>query len=315
VVHSIAGFYVVLAAISIFSSFFNPAQSISVRSSVPKEGLRSANGLMQQVYFVMRIVGPSTAALMVHHFGAQTCFVLDTVSFLASGTLIASLTLIVPSVKRGPDPLPAEISGIERILSDMREATGFILHHAALLFVIVALCACMFVLGCSGPLIALYVRDVLHATGNTFAFTFAMIGLGLIVGVNGLNIFGKHLKSNTQIYYGLGGIAVGTLILAALPFVATAVFGCFFMGCSAAGILVPSQVVIQQATPLEMLGRVISTASSASFTTQVSGLVLCGVLTEHTSIRAVFAVSAALLVAIILIGKLWMEPKGDLAFA
>jgi MFS family permease len=315
VVHSIVGFYLVLAAISVFSSFFNPAQSISVRSAVPLEGLRSASGLMQQVYFVMRIVGPSTAALMVHHFGAHTCFVLDTASFLASGTLIASLTLVVPSAKRGPHTLQAEVSGIERIVADMREAVGFIQHHAALLFVVVALCACMFVLGCSGPLIALYVRDVLHATGNTFAFTFAMIGLGLIVGVNGLNIFGKHLKNTTQVYYGLGGIAVGTLVLASLPFLAAAVFGCFFIGCSAAGILIPSQVLIQQETPLEMHGRVISTTSSASFTTQVSGLVLCGVLSEYTSIRMVFVVSSALLVAIILVGKLWIEPKGDPAFA
>ena len=309
VVHSIVGFYLVLAAISIVSSFFNPAQTIAVRAAVPYHGLRAANGIMQQVYFVMRIVGPSTAALMVHHFGAQTCFVLDTASFLASGTLIASLTLLLPSTTSDPHPLQAEISGIRRILADMREATSFILHHAALLFVIVALCACMFVLGCSGPLIALYVRDVLHATGNTFAFTFAMIGLGLIVGVNGLNTFGKHLKSTTQVYYGLSGIAVGTLILAALPFVSAAVFGCFCIGCSAAGILVPSQILIQQETPLDMLGRISATASSASFTTQVLGLVLCGVLTEHTSIRIVFVVSTTLLAAIILVGKLWMEPK------
>jgi hypothetical protein len=64
-----------------------------------------------------------------------------------------------------------------------------------------------------------------------------------------------------------------------------------------------------------MHGRVISTTSSASFTTQVSGLVLCGVLSEYTSIRMVFVVSSALLVAIILVGKLWIEPKGDPAFA
>jgi MFS family permease len=312
IVHSILGFYLVLAAISVVSSFFGPAQGISIRAAVPYEGLRAANGLMQQVYFVMRIVGPSTAALMVHHFGARACFVMDTASFLASGTLIASLTLILPASKRDAHPVQAELSGIARILADMREATGFILHHAALLFVIVALCACMFVLGCAGPLIAIYVRDILHATGSTFAFTFAMIGFGLIVGVNGLNTFGKHLKNTTQVYYGLCGIALGTLILATLPFVATTVAGCFVIGCSAAGILVPSALLMQQETPVEMLGRVNSTAGSASFTTQVAGLVLCGVLTEHTSIRIVFGISTGLLAAIILVGKVWIEPKEPL---
>jgi MFS family permease len=309
VVHSIFGFYVVLAAISVVSSFFGPAQTVAVRSAVPYHGLRSANALMSQVYYIMRIVGPSTAALLVHHFGAQTCFVFDTVSFLASGSLIASLPLIFPRTPRDPNALEAELSGIARILADMREATTFILHHASLLFIIVALCACMFVLGCSGPLIAIYVRDVLHATGNTFAFTFAMIGLGLIIGVNLLNAFGQRLANTTQVYCGLIGIALGSLVLALLPFVAAAMTGCFVIGLSAVGVLIPTQTLIQMETPVDLLGRVGSTVNSASFTTQVAGLILSGVLTEHTSIRTVFALSTALLAIIAIAGKLWMAPK------
>jgi MFS family permease len=313
VVHSIFGFYIVLAAISVVSSFFGPAQTVAVRSAVPYHGLRSANALMSQVYYIMRIVGPSTAALLVHHFGAQTCFVFDTVSFLASGSLILSLPLIFPRTPRDPHALQAELSGIARILADMREATTFILHHASLLFIIVALCACMFVLGCSGPLIAVYVRDVLHATGNTFAFTFAMIGLGLIIGVNLLNAFGQRLPNTTQVYCGLLGIAVGSLVLALLPFVATAMTGCFVIGLSAVGVLIPTQTLIQMETPVDLLGRVGSTVNSASFTTQVAGLILSGVVTEHTSIRTVFALSTALLATIAIAGKLWMAPKSHTA--
>jgi MFS family permease len=313
VVHSIFGFYIVLAAISVVSSFFGPAQTVAVRSAVPYHGLRSANALMSQVYYIMRIVGPSTAALLVHHFGAQTCFVFDTVSFLASGSLILSLPLIFPRTPRDPHALQAELSGIARILADMREATTFILHHASLLFIIVALCACMFVLGCSGPLIAIYVRDVLHATGNTFAFTFAMIGLGLIIGVNLLNAFGQRLPNTTQVYCGLLGIALGSLILALLPFVAAAMTGCFVIGLSAVGVLIPTQTLIQMETPVDLLGRVGSTVNSASFTTQVAGLVLSGVVTEHTSIRTVFALSTALLAIIAIAGKLWMAPKSHTA--
>jgi MFS family permease len=313
-VHNIIGFYVVLAAISIFSSFFNPAQGKAIRFAVPLHGLRSANALMGQVYYIMRIVGPSTAALLVAHYGARTCYVIDTVSFLASGSLIASLSLMLP----GADSVPtqtSETSGLPRILADMREATHFILHHRALFFVIVALTAGMFVLGCSGPLVALYVRDILHRSGHTFAFTYAMIGLGLLVGVNSLNTFGKGIKSVTQVYLGLGGIGLGTLVMAALPFTVSGFIGCFIIGFSASGILVPSQILMQQETPVALLGRVSSTSSSAVFTAQVAGLVLSGIVTEHTSIRAVFALSSLMLASLMLIGKLWMEPKDHPAFA
>jgi MFS family permease len=316
-VHNVIGFYVVLAAISVFSSFFNPAQGVAIRSAVPLHGLRSANALMGQVYYIMRIVGPSTAALLVQHYGSPTCYVIDTVSFIASGTLIASVHLVLPKSDTVTQTctLTPGTSGLARIVADMREATHFILHHAAVLFVIVALTAGMFVLGCSGPLVALYVRDILHRSGHTFAFTFAMIGLGLLIGVNCLNAFGKGIKSTTQVYLGLGGIGLGTLFMAVVPHIASGFAGCFIIGFSASGILVPSQILMQQETPVPLLGRVSSTSSSAVFTAQVLGLLLSGIITEHTSIRAVFALSSLMLATLMVVGKVWMEPKDHPAFS
>lgn len=65
-------FYAVLAAISVVSSFFGPAQGVALRSAVPLHGLRSANALMQQVMFGMRIIGPALAATLVAAFGARS---------------------------------------------------------------------------------------------------------------------------------------------------------------------------------------------------------------------------------------------------
>jgi MFS transporter, DHA3 family, macrolide efflux protein len=306
------GFYAVLASISIVSSFFSPAQGVAIRSAVPFHGLRSANALMQQAMFIMRIVGPSAAAFLVAQFGARSCYIIDTISFLISGSLIASLTLIIP---RKPPVVPAvpivkkPTSAIGRVVEDMKEGAGFILHHAALLFVIVALAAGMFVMGCFGPLIAVYVRDTLHASTRTFGVTSAMIGFGLLIGVNALNIFAKRVKNNTQVYFGLGGIALGTALLAFVPHVASAIAGCFFIGFSAAGIIVPSQTLVQQETPPELMGRVGSTLMSAIFTAQIAGLILSGILAEHTSVRRVFALCTAMLAVLMLVGKLWMEPE------
>src|ERR1700678_1164052 len=87
-------FYAILAAISILSSFFSPAQGVAIRSAVPLHGLRSANALMQQVMFGMRIVGPAIAAFMVAYLGPASCYIFDAVSFVASACLIASVTFI-----------------------------------------------------------------------------------------------------------------------------------------------------------------------------------------------------------------------------
>ena len=71
----------------------------------------------------------------------------------------------------------------------------------------------------------------------------------------------------------------------------------------------PSQTLIQQETPHELMGRVGSTVMSVIFTAQIAGLLLSGVLAEFTSIRRVFGLSTGMLLVLALAGKLWMEPK------
>ncbi|HEY1741532.1 MAG TPA: MFS transporter [Granulicella sp.] len=327
-VHNVYGFYAVLAGISIFSSFFQPAQGIAIRSAVPRHGLRAANSLMQQVMYVMRIVGGPVATFIVSRFHEQTCFIIDSISFIASGTLIASLALIlppksevVPAAAQAPSA-GEEKTGIARIFEDMKEGASFIFHHAALLFVIVALASGMFVMGCFGPLIAIFVRDNLRASTNIFGIASAMIGLGLLVGISLLNAFAKNVKNTTLVYSGLSGIALGTLLMAIAPHIAfqlgshsiaidvvLTIIGCFLVGFSVGGIVIPSQTMIQQETPQAMLGRVGSTVMSFIFSAQIAGLILSGILANLTSVRSVFAICTAMLAALIIAGKLWMEPN------
>jgi len=191
----------------------------------------------------------------------------------------------------------------------MREGTSFILHHAALLFVITALAAGMFALGCFAPMIAVYVRDNLHAPQKIFGVTSAMIGIGLLAGINVLTAAAKKVKHTSLVYFGLGGMAVGTFVLAAVPRLVTTIPALILIGFAAGGIIVPSQTMIQEETPQNMLGRVGSTVMSFVFSAQIAGLLLSGVLADHTSVRGVFLLSGILLAVLMIAGKLWMEPK------
>jgi MFS family permease len=304
-------FYAILAAISVVSSFFGPAQGVAIRSAVPLHGLRSANALMQQVMFGMRIIGPAIAAFMVAYLGAASCYILDSVSFVASACLIASVVFLKPE-RTAPKPETAteeNTSAIGKVWLDMKQGISFIIHHAALLFVILAMAAGMFVIGCFGPLIAIYVRDSLHASTKMFGIASPMIGLGMLLGINGLNTFGKKLSNTLLVYSGLCGIAIGLVILTLLPHVWSTLVGNFIIGIAVAAIIVPAQTLFQQATPPELMGRVGSTFMSIIFAAQIAGLVLSGILTQHIGVRQVFALCAAMLVILIAVGKIWMEPK------
>src|SRR5580692_6048085 len=301
-------FYAILAAISVVSSFFSPAQGVAIRSAVPLHGLRSANALIQQVMFGMRIIGPAIAAFMVAYLGAKSCYIFDSLSFVASACIITSIAL----VRTAPKPAAThaeDASAMRKVWLDMKQGINFIIHHAALFFVILAMAAGMFVIGCFGPLIAIYVRDSLHASTKMFGIVSPMIGLGMLLGINGLNTFGKKLSNTMLVYSGLIGIAVGLVILTTLPHIWSTLIGNFIIGVSVAGIIVPSQTLFQQATPPELMGRVGSTFMSIVFGAQIGGLVLSGLLTQHIGVRQVFALCAGMLVILIAVGKIWMEPK------
>ncbi len=309
--HQIWHFYAILAAISVVSSFFTPAQGVAIRSAVPLHGLRSANALMQQVMFGMRIIGPAIAAFMVAYLGEESCYMLDSVSFVGSACLIASVVFLKPE-KAAPKPATladGNTSAVGKVWLDMKQGISFIVHHAALLFVILAMAAGMFVIGCFGPLIAIYVRDSLHASTKMFGIVSPMIGLGMLLGINGLNTFGKKLSNTLLVYSGLCGIAIGLVILTLLPHVWSTLVGNFIIGIAVAAIIVPAQTLFQQATPPELLGRVGSTFMSIVFAAQIAGLVLSGILTQHMGVRRVFALCAVMLVVLMAVGKVWMEPK------
>jgi MFS transporter, DHA3 family, macrolide efflux protein len=310
-------FYLALAAISIVSSFFSPAQGVAIRSAVPLNGLLSANALMQQVTFGMRIVGPAAAVSLVSWLGPVSCYLMDSASFIGSACLIGTARFARPSAgtpARSPSQGTTD-APLVRLWKDLNEGLNFIRHNSILLFVITALAGGMFVIGCFAPLTAVYVRDDLHASSTTFGFVSALVGVGMIVGINSVSFLATKAKSTTLVYSGLCGIAVGLLLMAGITEIWAAVLGEFLIGFSFAAIFVPSQTKMQQETPPALLGRVGSASLSAIFMSQIAGLVLSGILVKYIGVRAVFAVCAALLALLIALGYMWMKPKGGPAMA
>jgi DHA3 family macrolide efflux protein-like MFS transporter len=300
-------FYAILAAISVVSSFFGPAQGVAIRSAVPMHGLRSANALMQQVFFAMRIVGPAAAMAIVATFGPVTCYVMDSVSFVGSALLVSSVAL--SRLAAAAPQAPSQEGGLARVWSDMKQGIDFIVHHAGLFFVILALAAGMFILGCFGPLIAVYVRDNLHASTQIFGIASALIGVGMMIGINAITAFGKSLKNATLVYSGLAGIAVGLLLLAGVTQLWSTFLADLIIGVAVAGIFIPSQTMMQQETPPALMGRVGSTMMSVIFAAQICGLTLSGIVAEAIGVRGVFAACAVAVALFIAIGRIWMEPK------
>ena len=283
--------YLVLAALSVVSSFFAPAQSVTIRNYVPPHGLISANALMQMAMLGARVVGPAGAGALVARFGPTVCYAVDVFSFLGSAALIGTVAIVRPP---SPPRQQTASNAVHQILHDMREGMSYIFHHAAISFVVLAMAAGLFVIGCFGPLIAIWVREWLHGSAAVFGIVSAMVGIGMLFGMPVVRRLSGTVPNATLVLGGLAGIGVGALLLGALPWVAASMFACFTLGFMFSGVIVPSQTLLQRETPQALMGRISSTSMSVIFFGQLMGLVLSGVLAQALGVRAVFFLCAAL---------------------
>jgi DHA3 family macrolide efflux protein-like MFS transporter len=301
--------YGVLAALSCVSAFFGPAQTVTIRSHVPVTGLMSANALMQIAFMGSRIVGPSVAGVLVGRFTPTVCYAIDVISFLVSAGLIASVTIVRPASLQAPTG--SSSNRIYAIWIDMRAGWSFIVHHAAILFFVIAMAAGLFTIGCFGPLISIYVRDTLRASAGLFGYVSGMVGVGLLVGTQIIRqIARKPWASDTGlVLWGLVGIGGGVLLLGAVPHIVATFAATFVIGFAFAAIMVPASTLIQRETPPDMLGRVGSTNASVIFLGQILGLAASGILAELVGVRMVFFLCAGLSVALGVAGRLFLRSK------
>jgi DHA3 family macrolide efflux protein-like MFS transporter len=285
--------YGILAALSCVSSFFAPAQSVTIRSHVPSHGLISANALMQMAMLGARIIGPAAAGGLVAAFGPNVCYAINFVSFIFSAALIGSVTILRPAAPTD-HAAAAERGRLMAILHDMGAGMRFLAGHAAVSFVVMAMAAGMFVMGCFGPLIAVYVRESLHAESGVFGIVSAMVGTGMLFGIPVVRRVSGGVANSTLVLSGLAGIGLGALLLGAVPWVGMSMLACFTLGFAFAGVIVPAQTLMQQETPAAMMGRISSTTMSVVFFAQLVGLVLTSALAQAFGVRAVFFLCAVL---------------------
>ena len=288
--------YSILFALSTVSSFFLPAQQVTIRTVVPREGLLSANAVIQQAFFVMQIVSPAVASGLVAAAGPNLCFWIDSASFAFSAYMISTIAIERRSA--------APAQQLRSVIHELNAGAKFIATHSAISFVVVALTAGMFAIRCFSALIAVYVRDVLHSGTTLFGLLSSLVGVGMIIGTQLMYRFGKNRSKAHVVVGGLLGIGVTIAGIAAIPNSAAAAVGMVAMGFCAAFLMVPSQTLLQEETPPEMLGRVGGSMTSVMMAAQVAGLSIAGPVAQVIGIRYLYFASAALLALIALAGQM-----------
>jgi DHA3 family macrolide efflux protein-like MFS transporter len=282
--------YAISFAVSCCSSFFAPAQTISIPLLVPRADLLAANARMQQSMQLVRAAGPALAAAVVAGCGERLCYAADSASFFVSAAMLASLRYTRPASAAAP----------VHLFEDLRAGAAFLFTDSRCAFAALALTMGTFAAGCFSALAPLYVRDVLHRGPSTLGLIGSLIAACTMAGAGVLTL--KRLKRFTcdcdprrLIGAGMAGAGASILFIAAVPNAIAALAGAAAMGLSAAVVLLAASVTLQGGTPAQLRGRVSGAVASLTSMAQMAALLFAGTWASQLGIRGVFALSAALL--------------------
>jgi predicted MFS family arabinose efflux permease len=293
--------YGTLFALSTVSAFFVPAQSVAVRTLAPAGGLMSVNALMSQAIQGAQIISPSIAGLLVERVGANACFLLDTLSFVVSAALVASLT-----IKREAAAPTTRAAGV---WSSLMQGLRFIFTHREISFVLISMASGMFAVRCFGSLLSVWVRDVLRRDAATFGLLNTLIGIGMITGTQIVRRLSGRVAPERLVSLAVAGMGVAVAVTAIFSEIVSAVVGMLALGICAAFIIITSQTLMQHETPAEMLGRVSSSMMSTMAVAQVLAMFVAGPVAQRAGLHNLYYGSAVMLAAVSGVGLLQLRRR------
>jgi MFS family permease len=277
---------IVLGAVqAVINAFDMPArQSFLGQMIEDRADLPNAIALNSSMVNAARLIGPVVAAALVGAWGAEGCFTIDAVSYLA---VIASL--LAMQVK----PRPAAARA-RRVLAELADGLRYVWHFPLVRAVLLVLASSSVLGGAYSTLLPVIAATTLHGGPHTLGILMGSAGLGALAGA-------LYLASRTSVV-GLAavigrcalGLGAGMLGMELASRAAVAVPLLFLIGMSMMMQMASTNTLIQSIVDDKMLGRVISLYAVAFFGGAPVGSLLEGALASQIGALHTFAVAGVL---------------------
>jgi MFS family permease len=259
--------------------FDNPARFRFLVRVVGPEDTPNAIGLHSGLTNSARIVGPAIAGMLIATSGITTCFVVNTVSYLA---VIASLALM-----REKEFEPAEPIRRLPVHGAVREGLSFVRRGRTDVKVVLTLVLALSISGFNfRVLLPLLASNTLHASALLFGFLFSAYGVGAITGA--LISASAGTTNWKRIVACTAGFSAGLLTLAPLRSTVGALLVLLVIGLFFSLWTSQSQTMLLLAAPSALRGRVASVYLFALVGLAPVGSILGGWLASVGGTRLAF---------------------------
>jgi MFS family permease len=256
--------YLVIAAMSCLSQFFNPSTKALLRHVVPEEKLTRASALATGTAMAVWPLGAALAGICAANLGVSWAIALNAASFICSWLLIRRM-----HVSESAAPLVAQQERLHHMFKDLREGLQFIEENRLLRTLVRTESLLGFGLGIINTMAFFFITQNLRVPVSLYGLFSGIPSLGGILGTWMVDR-SAATRGHTRVYYRarlLAGIAMVLTALQSQPLLA--LIGMVLINVAHSHTEAVVSPLILGATPEKMAGRVFSAFGT---TTTISGL-------------------------------------------
>ncbi|MFT3739078.1 MAG: MFS transporter [Breznakibacter sp.] len=274
--HSVGLLLLLSAVLGIANAYDVPARQAMVNDLVrSKNDLPGAIAMNSSLNNFTRLAGPALAGIMLAKYGADICFGLNAVSFIA---VIVSLNLIKlppyeePVVRQNP-------------WSDFKEGLAYAKHETEIGCTLLLAALISFLVATYNTLQPYFAKVVFGGDASTFGYINAMTGLGAFVSTLFIASQRKGRLLKRILFYNLIALGLGLIAISFVNTLPVFLMLCFVCGFGTMSLMPICNTIVQTVSLTEMRGRMVGFFAMATLGTLPLGSLLIGWVSKYVDAR------------------------------
>lgn len=274
----------------ILMAFYNPIRVAILPLLVDDADLMAANGLRMSINGVIMIIGFAVGGILVHYLGNSWAFIIDSISF----TCLAFIFLFLRPQKQ--ELKYSKEHSLGQYKNDLKEGWNFVKDNNQIKEMVFFCVMAAFVLQMQLPLTFIFAKKYFggaHFMAQQTGFLFSALGIGVIVGGILLGYFKSwHKLRLLAIAIIFDGSMVLLFAINRNFYLALVIFAT--LGIISSFTMSIPETIIQQSTPVNLIGRVSGFVNSIVEPVCVLSILVGGLLVRWISVDRIFAICGGL---------------------
>lgn len=271
--------------------FATPARASAMQVLVNKKHYLAANSLRQASSSAAEVAGTVAAAVVMAYIGIGAAILIDSATFF-----ISAFTAVIANISFSASDNIA--LSVKQFYFEFIEGLKVIRSNTLLTIAIIMSCLVNLVLAPFNVLLPEYSDKILKAgekgmSSILIGFTIGMIAGSLIIGQ-----IGDKFKRSTLIIVGFMGLGISMMSFGFINNITIALIAAVSAGAFIPVIGAGAGTLLQEATPVDKMGRVSSIVATLCLLGLPLGYTVSGILSSGINVLATFKIIGILIILI-----------------